>query len=364
MRSKPINRINRILFFFILLFTGLYFAGSILIPLLFGTLFAMLMHTAANYFEGKGMGRGASSTLCTLIVFITVVGLAAILINQMLVFVDDLPQLQDRLSEVYESVRDFIYKEFGITRAEQEKFVEERGNDFSENVGQLIQAAMGGIIAMLIGFLLAMIYMFLMLLNRDKYVKILELLVKEENRQRAIVIGKKVSKVAQKYLWGRIQVMTILGIMYLITFLAMGIEYAILLTVFGALVTIIPFIGPFISGVLPVLIAILTGKEFGTVVILATLVLIIQLIESYVLEPVLMGSEVDLNPLAIILILIIGGSVWGIAGMILFVPMLAMAKIYFDHMENLRPYGMLIGNSGQKTHQVLKNLFKKISGKV
>jgi predicted PurR-regulated permease PerM len=363
MRSKPIDRINKVLFFFILLFASLYFASTILIPLLFGALFAMLMHTAANYFESKGMSRGASSTICTLIVLITVAGIAAIMINQLLRFSEDLPQMQERLTEYYEKARAFIYQEFGITRAEQEKFIEKRGNDLSDNAGQIIQTALGGIMSMLIGFLLALVYMFLMLYNRDKYVKTLEQLVNKENRGKAAAIGKKVSKVAQKYLWGRIQVMTLLGIMYLITFLAFGLQYAVLLTVFGALVTIIPYIGPFVSGIFPVLIAILTGMEFGTILILAILVLIIQLIESYVLEPVLMGSEVDLSPLAIILSILIGGSIWGISGMILFVPMLAMAKIYFDHMENLKPYGMLIGTSSPKTHQMIKNLLDKVRKK-
>jgi predicted PurR-regulated permease PerM len=363
MRSKSIDRINRVLFFFILLFTALYFASGILIPFLFGVLFAMLMHTLANYMEKKGMKRWASSTICTLIVLFSVLGISILLIRQLLQFTEDLPQLQSQLALYYEKAREFVKQEFGISHAEQEKFIQEQGNDLAENAGAIIQSAIAGIMSMTLGFLLALVYMFLMLLNRSKYVKTIERLVKKEHREQSVEIGKKVSKVAQKYLWGRIQVMTILGIMYLITFLAFGIEYAILLTIFGALVTIIPFIGPFISGILPILIAILYGMDFITVVLFASIVLVIQLIESYVLEPVLMGSEVNLSPLAIIIIIIIGGTMWGISGMILFVPMLAMAKIYFDHMEDLKPYGMLIGSSTPATHGFFKNLIEKMKGK-
>ena len=360
MRSKSISRVNKVLLFFILLFTGLYFASSILIPFSFGVLFAMLMHSVANFLERKGMGTLMSSTICTLIIFVVVVGVSIILNRQLLQFTEDLPEFQKQIAVYYEQARDLVRKEFGVSEAEQEKFVKEQGKDLAENAREMIRSAVAGIMSMFLSFMLALIYMFLLLLNRGKYVKILKQLVKGEHRQTTVAIGKKISKVAQKYLWGRIQVMVLLGIMYLITFLLFGIKYAILLTIFGTLVTIVPYIGPFVSGILPILIAIISGIDFTTVMFFAAIVLIIQLIESYVLEPVLMGSEVNLSPLAIIISIVIGGAIWGLAGMILFVPLLAMAKIYLDHMENLKPYGMLIGNANPKaTAGFFKKIFQK-----
>ncbi|MEX0721643.1 MAG: AI-2E family transporter [Balneolaceae bacterium] len=362
MISKSLKRINRVLFFFILLFTGLYFAASILIPLAFGILFAMLMHKMANYFENRGMGRGASSTICTLIVFFVLVGLGAMLTRQLTLFTEDIPQLMDQLAENYNQIRQFIYENFGFSYLEQEQFLEERREELANNAGDFIQSALEGLMSAFLGFLLVLIYMFLMLLNRDKYEDIIALAAKEDVRGKSISIAKESSNVAQKYLWGRIQVMIVLGILYLITFLSFGLEYAVLLTIFGTLITIIPYLGPFISGIAPILIAIITGVDFTTIIVLAVLVFIIQLIESYVLEPVLMGSEVNLSPLSIIFILLVGNAVWGIAGMILFVPMLAMAKIYFDHMEDLKPYGRLIGSNGKDNKSMFENLINKFRG--
>ena len=127
----------------------------------------------------------------------------------------------------------------------------------------------------------------------------------------------------------------------------------------GALVTIIPYIGPFISGILPVCFAILFGMEFSQVLIFSGVILVIQLIESYVLEPVIIGSEVQLSPLAVIIAVIVGGAVWGIAGMILFVPLFAVCKILFDHTPHLRPLGFLIGN-GQKESEGIGSKIKKL----
>ena len=88
-------------------------------------------------------------------------------------------------------------------------------------------------------------------------------------------------------------------------------------------------------------------------------VLVIQLIESYVLEPVIIGSEVQLNPLTVIVAIIIGNLVWGLSGMILFVPMFAIFKILSDRVDNLRPVGYLIGADRSGSG---KGLMGKISG--
>jgi predicted PurR-regulated permease PerM len=363
-KSKNVDRFIKTLLLGILVFSALYFASSVLIPLFFGGLFAMLMHKVANFFEGKGLHRSLSALVSTLMVFVIVIGLSILLVRQLFQFSEDLPEIQERIMQYYENLRDMISEKFGIPHEEQEKFIQERGNDLISNSVQIVQSTVRGIMSMFGGFLLVLIYLFLMLLNRDKYVNVIKQLASEERKESAVSIGLKVSMVAQKYLWGRIQVMTILGIMYLITFIAFDIQYIYLLTIFGALITIIPYIGPLISGVLPVLVAIITGEQTSTILFLGIVVLIIQLIESYVLEPLILSSEVNLSPLAIIVAILAGGSIWGIAGMILFVPMLSMVKIYFDHTDNLKPYGVLIGSSSsQKTTGMVKKMFAKLRGK-
>jgi predicted PurR-regulated permease PerM len=84
------------------------------------------------------------------------------------------------------------------------------------------------------------------------------------------------------------------------------------------------------------------------VILFASIVLVIQLIESYVFEPLIMGKQVQLNPLIVIIAIIIGGMVWGLAGMILFVPLFAMFKIVSFHITGLKPVGYLVGNSGEE----------------
>jgi predicted PurR-regulated permease PerM len=158
----------------------------------------------------------------------------------------------------------------------------------------------------------------------------------------------KTGGVVYQYLLGRIKVMALLGILYIITFLSFGLPYAVLLTLFGTLITVIPYLGPLVSGLLPILFAAIFFDSMQKVILFASIVVVIQLIESYVFEPLIMGKQVQLNPLIVIIAIIIGGMVWGLAGMILFVPLFAMFKIVSLHIAGLKPVGYLVGNSNEE----------------
>src|SRR6056297_3042391 len=139
--------------------------------------------------------------------------------------------------------------------------------------------------------------------------------------------------------------MALLAIMYYTVFLIFDLPYAVLLLIFGTLITIIPYLGPFVSGLMPILFAFIFFDNLHMAVLFTALIITIQLIESYVLEPLIIGKEVKLNPLMVILAVITGGLIWGIAGMVLFVPIFAMVKIISQNSRGLEPIGFLFGNS-------------------
>src|SRR5690606_39870325 len=89
--------------------------------------------------------------------------------------------------------------------------------------------------------------------------------------------------------------------------------------------------------------ALITADSLSTPIMLAIFFTVLQQIDSYFLTPRITGGRIQLSPLFTILALLLGGMVWGIEGMLLFIPFLGVAKIIFDHIESLRPYGYLIG---------------------
>jgi len=349
MKSISLGLSIKVLLFLFLLVIGLYYADSILIPFFFGVLLAMLLRPVADKLE-QWTNRGMSSTLSVLLFFVISSGVFILFLNQLGLFVDDLPQLQEQLVKHLRAVQNFIESKLGIPYEEQVKYIEDNSQEISESAEKLVENVVTELMSLLIGFLLVHIYIFLMLLNRSKYTLFIKKVLPEKNHEKTRDLVEKISRVANQYLWGRIKVMSVLAVLYVILFLAFDIKYLILLTVVGTVITVIPYIGPFISGLLPIIVVLLTGYSLTEIMLFTTFIVIIQLIESYVLEPVILGSEVNLSPLAIILIVIIGNSIWGIAGMIIFVPLVAMVKIYFDNVPHLQSYGELIGSNKNTKH--------------
>lgn len=137
-----------------------------------------------------------------------------------------------------------------------------------------------------------------------------------------------------------------------------------MLAALAALVNIVPYLGPFLAGVFPVLVALVTKESFEPAIWVAVSFTVIQAIDNYFVTPFVMGGEVNLSALSTILIIICGGYIWGIAGMILFIPMLSIAKIVFDHIEGLKPYGYLIGDPADESPSLkFKKWFKEKFGK-
>lgn len=361
---KRLQKINSVLFFCFLVIVGLYYGSTFFIPFAFALFFAALIVPVCNFFENKwGVGRITSSFLSTFILFIGISIIIFFLFRQLGIFLTDLIERKEEIREYVSLLQEKVTQSTGFSIYQQEEMLRERLGFFFEMIQNVISDFLAGLTGMLVNFLLVLIYVLLLLINRDKFVDFIMMYVAEEKKENTREMLEKTQKVAHKYLWGRLQVMILLAIMYAITFYAYGLEHANLLIIFGVIITIIPYIGPLISGLLPILFMIIFGGSTFEILSFTIIVLIIQLIESYVAEPLIIGSEVHESPLFVIIAIIIGGALWGIAGMILFVPIFAILKIFFDNNKDLKPIGFLMGykrpGSGVDFFQKIKNKLKK-----
>jgi predicted PurR-regulated permease PerM len=360
MHFRSLKKGNQVLLFIALLFTGLYYGAALLVPLSFAAFFAALILPVIHWIErSTGAGKLLSSFIGTFIIFIGVGVLLFFFIQQLGIFLQDIIDSQDQILAYIQSIQVRAADMTGYSPKQQEELLEDSVMQILNVLQTHISNLLLGVTGLALNFLLILILMFLVLLNRDKFHKFLMMYIKSEKEERAVGIITEARKVAYKYLWGRLQVMTILAAMYLILFTAYGLKHSGLLILFGALITIIPYIGPFVSGLLPIIFLIIFGGSTGEVVSFTILIAIVQLIESYVLEPVIIGSEVEQSPLFIILAIILGGIIWGPAGFILFVPIFSILKILFDHTKGLEPVGYLLGNKRPDSKENLMEKIKK-----
>jgi predicted PurR-regulated permease PerM len=342
---KNLKKINHFLIFILALSFLLYFGSPFLIPFIFGIFFATLMTPFSKILEQRKINRLLTSFISTLAIFIVVGGILYIFILQINLLLSEVSTIGDRIISIFQDIQKRIVSLTDLSLEEQKNIWENRSAGFLKTIESALTSFLGNIVSTLVGFLLVLVYTFLLLYYRRRFLEFVLWYVEDENKGEIKKILNEISGVVYHYLWGRVKVMSILGAMYYITFLIFNLPYAGLLTIFGALITIIPYLGPFISGILPVLFAIIFIQDFNITLVFTIIILIEQLIESYVLEPVIIGKEVQINPLIVIIAIATGGLFWGLAGMILFVPMFAIIKIISKYVPVLRPVGHFFATS-------------------
>ncbi len=144
---------------------------------------------------------------------------------------------------------------------------------------------------------------------------------------------------------------TIVAVLNSTALILLGVKYAILIGVIGAILNILPYIGGLIAIALPLIIATITTDGFTTQIGILTAYLVIQFIDNNILVPRIVSSKVKINALVSLVIVLLGGAIWGVAGMFLSIPFIAVLKIIFDRVNELKPWGKLLGDEVPVYHK-------------
>ncbi|MGV3504557.1 MAG: AI-2E family transporter [Adhaeribacter sp.] len=361
MNGISINRVNAGLLLALLSALILYFGRLFLIPFAFGILLAMLLLPVSRKLESWGMGRVWSVWLCILLILVVLAAGVLVISAQLNNFLQDLPLIQKKIQQLMEQLQSWVQARLGMDPGRQISLVQ-------KNIGQVGQATQQSIKTAFLGTLggigttgLVLVYVFFLLWKREKYEIFFLRLSREENRPQVQDMLSKSTKVASEYLGGRLVSMLALALFYGIGFSVIGLKNAVLLALVAVIPTIIPYLGPVIGGFFPMAMA-LTSGEPGMVLSVLIVLVVAQAIDNYFIEPFVLGANLDLSPFVTIVSIIIGEMLWGIAGMILFIPMVAVLKIFFDHIPHLHPYAYLLGeeaDSGPGWIDKIKGWFGK-----
>jgi AI-2 transport protein TqsA len=343
MKTYPLLKPTIILIFVLAVITLLYIARSFLIPFCVAALLAFLLFPVSRKLEQWRVPRGLAIILSILLAMLVIGGLVYFFFTQAQSFAKDLPELREQVTIKMERMQAFIERKTHISEEKQLEVARQNMRSTLQEGGSYLMgffSATGTFFAMTA---LIPIYIFFMTYYRDKFEQFI-LRVTKEHRHAHIkdVIGR-VARVTQLYLRGILIDIGILSVLNSTGFLLLGIPHAILLGVLASILNIIPYIGVLIGGLFPVIMALITKDSIWYAAGAAGVCVFVQFIDNNFITPKVVGSSVSLNPLSTLMVLIIGGLVWGVAGMMLFIPILGMAKVFFDNVERLKPYGYLIG---------------------
>jgi len=325
-------------------FTILYIGQSILVPLVFATIIAIVLHPAVNWLTRKKITRIIAIAIVFFIAFLVIAAFGLLLIKQVQRVSESWPALADRFNLIInQNITDAAVR-YDIDPQKIHDWITTAKQDFIDRgraaIGQTL-AIIGN--ALVILFLIP-VYVFMILYYHPLIHDFIFKLFSESNQNRVKTMVSQTKVVIQRYLVGLVFEFVIVATLNTLALLILGVEYAILLGIIGALLNIIPYIGGVISVAIYMLIAMVTkSPEYMIYVFIAYT--LIQFVDNNYIIPKIVASKVKINALFSIIVVIAGNALWGIPGMFLAIPMLAIVKLILDNIESSKPWGFLLGDT-------------------
>jgi predicted PurR-regulated permease PerM len=342
----------------IMVFAILYFGQEILKPLAFACLIALLLITPCKFFERQGFPRGASALISMLLASIFFVVIFYFISNSVVSFRKDLPLMIENINESIRQLELWAQKSFHISQENMKTFVEDSTNNILPSTSSIVNQTVNTVTNFLFRSILLFITTFLLLLYRGLIIKFFITLFADEFTKNINAVFSRIQFVIRSYIVGLLIEMVIIAAAYCSVFFFLGVKYAFLLGVIGAILNIIPYLGVIITCVLTALITLTTNSP-STVLWSVVSLIIIHMLDTNILMPRIMASKVNINALAAIIGVVIGSALWGLPGTFMAMPIMAIMKVVFEEAEPLRPFAILMGDDTE-----VKSLSKPVINKI
>jgi predicted PurR-regulated permease PerM len=291
------------------------------------------------------VGRVLAIIITLILAFLVIAAFGFLLVSQVSRFGESWPLLVDKLSELLKQSASWISGYFNIDQQSIDEWIEQSKNDLLSSSGAMIgQTLLTAGSVLIISFLIP-VYVFMILFYQPILRDFINQIFSLANQNRVKDVVTQIKTVIQRYLVGLVFEAAIVGTLYTITLLILGVDFAIMLGIIGALLNVIPYIGGIVGVALPMVIALATKSSPWIAIYILIIFYIIQLIDNNYIVPKIVASQVKINALFSIVIVIAGNALWGIPGMFLSIPLLAIVKLIFDNIENLKPWGFLLGDT-------------------
>ncbi|MEO8110233.1 MAG: AI-2E family transporter [Ginsengibacter sp.] len=335
-------------------------AKGILSPLLFGLLFSILLLPLSSSLEKKfKLKRSASSGLSVLLLLLCICGLLYLVGAEVSNLAKDLPMLKQQLITSFHSFQQWISSTFHMNIEKQMDYLQTATSKIKTATPSMIGSTVLSLSSILLFVVFIIFDTFFMLFYRRRLLQFLVDAFGKENSNTVLDVVATVQFILRKYVVGLLLEMATVALVCCTVFLLLGIKYAILLGLITALFNIVPYIGIFSALVLNIVITFATTALASKVLLVVITVISMHLIDSNILLPLIVGSKVRINAFITLLGVVLGEMIWGLSGMFLSIPMIAIAKIIFDRVESLQPWGHLLGDEKIDAPNFNMNLRKR-----
>ena len=319
-------------------------AKQLLVPLLISGYIAMLLTSSCNFLERRKIPRSVAAFICLLLFIGLIAGIVVFSYFQVSGFMHDVgTNLQEKLNSFVIIANNWCLDTFGFDLGMRNGFEIKKAVEIVQPENTSATQLVFSLLNTLSDIILLPVFIFFLLIYRDHLAIFVTKVFRRQNNDGLLDKMTSIRKVVHAYLLGSGKVMLILGIVNTAVLFALGIEHAIFFGMFAGMLNIIPYLGPSLGAILPFLFALITKDSAFYPIAVVVAFTLIQFLESAFLTPKITGGNVNLNALVTFIGLLIGGAIWGIMGMILIIPTIAILKKLFELSPDTQPYAYLFG---------------------
>ncbi|WP_269428879.1 AI-2E family transporter [Pedobacter punctiformis] len=332
---------------------------DIIMPILMAFFVSIMLLPVYRFLRRKKVPESLSIILPIVLVALFVGLIVWFFSNQIGALVKDFPQIKKNVALHLKSLSEWVSQLTHYSTTEQLKFIDDKSNDLLNMGGKLAGGAALTLSGVFVFIGLLPIYIYLMLFYKDILLKFIFMWFKTDHHPKVKEAIYETESIIKSYLIGlliQISYMTILlgGILMLI-----GIKHALLIGVIFAMLNLIPYVGALIGNIIGVLLTLTSSQELWPVVTVLGVIAFVQFLDNNILMPRIVGSKVKINALFAILGVFIGGSIAGVSGMFLALPIVAVLKIIFDRTEMFKQWGVLLGDERPAKSPMSFSSFRK-----
>jgi len=321
-----------------------FIGQEIIIPLLFSLIVAILLNPIVNFLIRKGFNRIVAISITVVLATILILSLLFFIGSQLSMFSEAIPQLKQKFNAMFNDLITWISQNFNISTAKIKEWIDMQKEEGMNNSTAVIGQTLTTVSGLLILVFLIPIYIFLILFYKPLLLDFIHKIFPANKNGTVKEVLTETKTLIQNYLIGLLIEAGIVATLNTTALLIIGVDYALLIGIIGALLNLIPYIGGIVAIAIPMILALATQEPTDALYVLIAYA-IVQLVDNNFIVPKIVASKVKINALASIVVVLIGGALWGVAGMFLSLPLTAIFKVIFDRIEPLKPLGFLIGDN-------------------
>jgi predicted PurR-regulated permease PerM len=340
----------------------MYIAKSILIPLVFAVIIAIVLHPVVNFMVRIKINRILAIIITMFLTFLALAAFGTVLISQASRFGESWPLLADKLTALLNQNITDASEYFNIDPQKIHDWITKTQSEIvnvsTAAIGQSIVILGNGLVVLL----LIPFYIFMILFYQPLLMEFVRRLSGLNYESHVKEMVSQIKTVIQRYLVGLFIEAVLMAAMNTVALLILGIEYAFILGILAALLNVIPYIGGIIAVAMPMMVALVTKASPWYAFYVLAAYYFIQLVDNHYIVPYIVASKIKINALFSVIVVLVGNAIWGIPGMFLSMPLLAIIKLICDHIEPLKPWGFLLGDTMPPLLKI-KTIFSKIKTK-